>query len=49
MASTTIKLAKDTVERLKERGEFGQSFDEVVNRVLDESEDPDDGEEEVDN
>ncbi len=39
MLSTTIKLTRDTVKRLKEHGEFGESFEDVVSRMLDDLED----------
>ena len=38
MTSTTQKLGKSTLERLREHGKMGDSFDDVVNSVLDEVE-----------
>ena len=38
MSSTTQKLEKDTLERLRHHGKMGDSFDSVVNRLLDECE-----------
>jgi len=32
---TTIQLKKETVERLKKHGEFGQSYDDLLNTLLD--------------
>ena len=45
MLNTTQKLGKATLERLREHGKMGDSFDSVVNKVLDEVESDD---EEVD-
>jgi len=39
MLNTTQKLGKVTLERLREHGKMGDSFDSVVNRLLDEVED----------
>jgi len=39
MLQSTIKLSKDTQERLREHGRMGDSFEDVVNRLLDESAD----------
>jgi len=52
LEQTTGKLSKSTLRRLKEHGKMGDSFDNAVNRVLDEvegfdDEDPD-GEQDVD-
>lgn len=33
---TTIQLRPETKERLKKYGEMGMSYDEVINRILDE-------------
>ena len=41
MANTTQKLGKITLERLREHGKMGDSFDSVVNKLLDEVEDDD--------
>ncbi len=41
MLNTTQKLGKVTLERLREHGKMGDSFDSVVNRLLDEVEDDD--------
>lgn len=30
-----VNIDGDTYERLKKRGEFGESFDELINRLLD--------------
>jgi len=38
MPKTTMKMSRDTLERLKERGKMGDSFENVVNRLLDDSE-----------
>jgi len=38
MSQSTIKLSKDTQERLREYGRMGDSFENVVNRLLDEAE-----------
>jgi len=32
---TTIPLTKDTVQRLKEIGRKGQTYDDIVNSLLD--------------
>jgi len=37
MPKTTMKMSRDTLNRLKERGQMGDSFEDVVNRLLDES------------
>ncbi len=41
MLNTTQKLGKVTLERLREHGKMGDSFDSVVNRLLDEVESED--------
>ena len=38
---TTQKLDEETLERLREHGKMGDSFDSVVNSLLDEVEDDD--------
>ena len=38
MSQTTMKIKKETLERLKEHGGMGDSFEDVVNRLLDEAE-----------
>jgi len=38
---TTQELDEETLERLREHGKMGDSFDSVVNRLLDEVEDDD--------
>ena len=38
---TTQKLDEETLGRLREHGKMGDSFDSVVNRLLDEVEDDD--------
>jgi len=35
MPKTTMKLSKETHDRLKEYGKMGDSFEDVVNRLLD--------------
>lgn len=32
----TIKLKKETYERLRSHGNMGESFDDLINRILDE-------------
>jgi len=39
LTNTTQKIRKDTLERLREHGKMGDSFDSVVNRLLDEVDD----------
>ena len=34
-----MKMSRDTLNRLKERGKMGDSFENVVNRLLDDSDD----------
>ena len=36
---TTMKMSRDTLNRLKERGKMGDSFENVVNRLLDDTDD----------
>jgi len=48
MAQTTMKLSKETLSRLKERGKMGDSFENVVNRLLDDSEEIEEEEEDED-
>jgi len=38
MSSTTMKLKRETLDRLKEHGRMGDSFEQVVNRLLDDAE-----------
>jgi len=38
---TTQKLDDETLKRLREHGKMGDSFDSVVNKLLDEIEDED--------
>ena len=38
---TTQKLDDETLKRLREHGKMGDSFDSVVNKLLDEIEDDD--------
>jgi predicted CopG family antitoxin len=33
-----LNVADDTYDRLKKHGQFGESFDELINRLLDENE-----------
>ena len=35
---TTMKTKRETLQRLKNVGKFGESYDKVVNRLLDEVE-----------
>jgi len=35
---TTMKTTKRTLERLKDHGKMGESFEKVVNRLLDDIE-----------
>jgi len=35
----TLEVSKGTMSRLEARGKMGDSFDDVINRVLDEDED----------
>ena len=37
MSQTTMKTTKETLERLKDHGKMGDSFEKVVNRLLDEA------------
>ncbi len=41
MPTTTQKLKKETLERLRDHGKMGDSFDSVVNKLLDEVDDED--------
>ena len=36
MADTTARIKDSTMERLKNLGKFGESVDDVINRILDE-------------
>ena len=36
METTTIKIKPGTIERLKALGKMGDSYDTVINRLLDE-------------
>jgi len=38
MSSTTMKLKRETLERLREHGRMGDSFEQVVKRLLDDAE-----------
>lgn len=38
MSLTTMKVKRETLDRLKEHGKMGDSFEKVVNRLLDEVE-----------
>jgi len=40
MFLTTMKVRRETLDRLKRRGKMGDSFEDVVNRLLDASEEP---------
>ena len=35
---TTLSIRKETKERLKSYGSFGESWDQLINRILDEIE-----------
>lgn len=37
MARTTVSLRKTTYDRLRKRGDASDSFDDVVNRLLDQT------------
>jgi uncharacterized protein (UPF0371 family) len=39
MSETTQKIRKETLERLRDRGRMGDSFDQAVSRLLDQVED----------
>ena len=43
-----MKMSRDTLNRLKERGKMGDSFENVVNRLLDDSEEIEEEEDEED-
>jgi len=38
MSLTTMKVKRETLNRLKDHGKMGDSFEKVVNRLLDEVE-----------
>jgi hypothetical protein len=38
MADTTQKIRKETLERLRNHGKMGESFEQVVSRLLDQLE-----------
>ena len=38
MSQTTMKIKKETLARLREHGRMGDSFEQVVNRLLDDAE-----------
>jgi len=38
MSQTTMKVSKETLRRLREQGKMGDSFENVVNRLLDDAE-----------
>jgi len=38
MSQTTQKISKETLERLREHGKMGDSFEQVVSRLLDQVE-----------
>lgn len=42
--TTTVSLQKSTVQRLSERGKFNESYEDVINRLLEQSEKNDVGE-----
>ncbi len=37
MGTTTISLKEETKERLRQRGEKGESYDDIIRRLLDEA------------
>ncbi len=37
MPKTTAKFSRETLERLKKRGKMGDSFEDVVNSLLDDT------------
>jgi len=41
MPQSSMKISKETLKRLKEFGKMGDTFEDVVNRLLDNSEDED--------
>ncbi len=41
MAQSTMKISKETLCRLRKQGRMGDTFEDVVNRLLDNSEDED--------
>lgn len=40
MKQSTIKLSKITKKRLRQHGDMGDTFEDVVNSLLDQSEEP---------
>jgi len=44
MSQTTMKISRDTLKRLKEFGKMGDTFEDVVNRLLDSDEELEDEE-----
>ncbi len=38
MSMTTMKVKRETLDRLKDHGKMGDSFETVVNRLLDDIE-----------
>lgn len=32
---TTIRVKKDTVQRLKAKGKFGESYEDIIKRLID--------------
>jgi len=40
MKQSTIKLSKDTKIRLRKHGDMGDTFEDVVNDLLNQSEEP---------
>lgn len=47
MARTTISLQKETRDRLKALGQKGETYDELVNRLIDHFEEAQEEEEEI--
>ncbi len=44
MSKTTAKFSRETLERIKDHGKMGDSFEDVINRLLDETEEIDEDE-----
>lgn len=38
MAQSTMKLSKETLQRIREFGKMGDTFEDVINRLLDDAE-----------
>jgi len=48
MSQTTMKISRDTLKRLKEFGKMGDTFEDVVNRLLDDTDEEIEDEEDDD-